>query len=482
MEQLPRLTRRSLLAGTAGVVAVAGAGRAQATTPAHVATYDVVVVGAGLAGLTAATQLEKHGLSVLVLEARDRVGGRNLDLPLHGTDVIEMGGEWIGPGQTKVLALSKSLGIKTFDTYATGNSLYGYGGTYQAYTGEIPPANPASLLELEASILQLNQMATTVSADTPWAAPNAAGWDEETIQGWINANNQTPEARFLLSLAIRAVYGEDANQISLLDLLAQITGVGGDIQTLTGSAQSTRFVGGPQQLSKGLARRLKRPVQLSSPVTRIERGALATIHHAKGAVRAHAVVLTPPKPVISRILFTPQLPAAYDQYLQRQPMGSTTKVEIVYPTPFWRAAGLSGSVVSDLAPVEVVYDNSPSSGKPGVLVGFLEGRRSREHFANSPAQRRAAVLRCLVAYFGAQASRPVGYHEMVWANEPYTLGAYGTFNPPGVLTSLGQATSGPVGNLHFAGDGWSGSWPGYMEGAIRSGEQAVADVLRGATP
>ena len=481
MTEMNQLSRRGLLAGSAALV-LAGVVPAVAATAARSAvdqgSVDVVVVGAGLAGLTAARALEAAGRSVAVLEARDRVGGRTYDVPLgSGQGVVELGGQWIGPGQTAIAALAKSLGVSTFETYSTGNSIYGYGGSYQAYSGAIPPASPAALVELQLTVTRLNQLATAVPADTPWTAPGAAGYDEQSIRGWIDANNQTAEARFLLGLAIRAVYGEDASQISLLDLLAQITGVGGDVQTLTGAAQSTRFVGGPQQLSAGLARRLHRPVQLSCAVSGIDRGDVLTVHHAKGVVRARRVILTAPKPVLARLSFRPELPPAYSQYLQRQPMGATTKVEVVYATPFWRAAGLNGGVVSDLSPVEVVFDNSPPSGTPGVLVAFLEGNQSRAYFASTPAQRQAAVLACLVAYFGPAAAHPTRYLEKVWATDPYTLGAYGTFNPPGVLTSLGAATAGPADNIYFAGDGYSGEWPGYMEGAVRSGDRAARAVI-----
>jgi monoamine oxidase len=158
-------------------------------------------------------------------------------------------------------------------------------------------------------------------------------------------------------------------------------------------------------------------------------------------------------------------------------MGSVTKVNAIYDEPFWRAEGLSGSVVSDVGPIEVVYDNSPPDGHPGVLVGFMEANQGRQFYRSSSGARRAAALGSFARYFGERARHPRAYVDMVWDREPYTRGAYGSYSPPGVLTSLGAAADGPVGRLHFAGDGTSGEWPGYMDGAIRSGERAAREVL-----
>ena len=263
-----------------------------------------------------------------------------------------------------------------------------------------------------------------------------------------------------------------------MDLLAEISGVGGDFNTAIGSAQSTRFVGGPQQMSHGLAGKLHEPVRLSSPVLLIERGRTCTVHTAAGLVhRARQVIVTVPKSVTAAIRFEPSLPPAFAQYLQRQPSGSAVKIQAVYDTPFWRDQGLSGSVVSDTGPIEIVYDNSPRDGTPGVLVGFAEGNQGRALFGLSDGQRRAAVLASLARYFGPRAATPTHYVDMVWAKEQYSGGAYGSFNPPGVITSLAAAVAGPVGNIHFAGADYSPEWPGYMEGAIRSGEATATKVL-----
>jgi monoamine oxidase len=439
--------------------------------------YDVVVVGAGLAGLTAAKSIKDSGHSVLVLEARNRVGGRTYDIPIGSGSVLEMGGEWTGPGQTNVQALARELGVKTFESYAAGNNLYYREGRLATYSGDIPPAQPTALAELEQVIEALNTLTKGFPGETPWTSPEAVAYDVQSVGSWIAARSMTTEASFLTEVAIRGIYGEEAGQVSLVDLLGEIWGVGGDFNTAIGAAQSARFVGGPQQLSVSLSSELGTSVKLGTPVNLIKQGKTPTVHTASTAYQAKQVIVTAPKSVTAAIRFTPALPAAYLEYFQRQPSGATIKVQVVYDSPFWRATGLSGSVVSDTGPIEIVYDNSPPSGTPGVLVGFAEGNFGRSMFSMTEDERKSVVVSNLVRYFGPKAANPTAYYDLVWAQEVYSGGAYGSFNPPGVITALGKYVAGPIDNLRFAGADYSAIWPGYMEGAIISGRGAADEAI-----
>ncbi len=154
------------------------------------------------------------------------------------------------------------------------------------------------------------------------------------------------------------------------------------------------------------------------------------------------------------------------------------KIHAVYPTPFWRAAGLSGRVTTDTSPVvQVTADNSPASGTPGVFVALIKEDAARRLERLPAAERRATVLADLANYFGDQAANPTAYVEKSWGADKFSRGVYGGFLAPGVWTAYGGALREQIGPLHWAGTETATTWNGKMEGALLSGERAAAEVL-----
>jgi len=441
---------------------------------------DVVVVGAGLAGLVAARDLIAAGRSAIVLEARERVGGRLLNRDIGDGKVVEIGGQWAGPTQRRVLALARELGIDTFATYADGENLVELDGRIRRYRGSIPRISPAVLADIGQAQFRLDRMARAVPPEAPWRAPRAEEWDGQTMWSWIRRNTITHAARALLQVAVEAVWAAHPADVSLLHVLFYTRAAGGfdDLIGTQGGAQQDRFFGGSQELALRLAERLGERVALQAPVRRIEhRGEGVTVSSDRASVNARAAIVAIPPTLCARISYDPPLPALRDQLTQRMAQGSVIKCMAIYDEPFWRAEGLSGQVTSADGPVKVMFDNSPPDGSPGVLLGFLEGRQARELEQWTPEARRNAVVGCFARLFGSRAGRPEGYLEQVWAAEEWTRGCYGCLLPPGGWVSFGTALRPPIGRIHWAGAETATTWNGYMDGAVRSGESAAAAVL-----
>jgi monoamine oxidase len=476
------LSRREALAGAAaGAAAAALPGAAGAAVSARRARrrVDVVVVGAGLAGLSAARDLVAAGHSVAVLEARDRVGGRTLNHPLGGGEVVEVGGQWVGPGQNRILARARSVGVGTFKTYTKGAQVFDYGGSLSHFTGLIPPLPEPDAGDFDSILAHIIGLQKTIPLDRPWAAPNAAALDSQTLETFKLAHSSTPGGRFLIDLATKAVFAAEPRDMSLLHALFYFNSGGGviNLTSTVGGAQDSRFVGGSQLVSIRMAARLGRRVVLNAPVRRIaqSRGGVVVDSDA-GTWRGSRVIVAVAPTLAGRIDYDPALPARRDQLTQRVPQGAVIKFEAVYPRPFWRAAGLNGYSNSDRPPVRFTYDNSPPSGRPGVLLGFVCGDDARRLGQMSAAARRREVLGSFTRLFGRSAARPRTLIEHNWSNELWTRGCYAGFMPPGVWSEYGPALRAAVGRIHWAGTETSEVFMGYMDGAVRSGERATREV------
>ena len=442
---------------------------------------DVVIVGAGLAGLTAARELERSGAAVLVIEAQDRVGGRTMAGRVAGT-TVEMGGQWIGPGQRRISALAGDLGAETFPTHLPGRTVFCEGGRRSEYEedGEIPFSDPAALREVEEAFGALSELARGVPADAPWRAKNAAELDGQTLETWKLGHAQSSGARFYFDLAVESLYACEPRDISLLGVLADIASSGSfeGLFEIEASAEEYRFVGGAQEIPVRLAEGLEGSVVLGSPVRRIvQEGGAVLVESVRASVRAGAVIVTVPPALRGRIEYVPALGPMHDGLSQRMPMGAVIKCHAVYGTPFWREAGLNGRTESDTGPCRITCDNSFPADYAGVMTGFILGSDAREWGRREKGERETAVLECFARYFGEEARDPLGYAETDWGAEVYSRGGYAGVPTPGMLLDHGPALQEPVGRIYWAGAETSSEWSGYMEGAVESGQRASREAL-----
>ena len=440
---------------------------------------QVAIVGAGFAGLSAALELTERGIDCVVLEARDRVGGRVLNHDIGDGKVVEVGGQWVGPTQHALLETAARVGVATFPTHTEGENVIEYRGAVSRYTGTIPRINPAVLLQVEWARRRMNSMASQVPLDAPWGAARAHRWDTLTFGEWMRKNAPSPGARMLIRLAIRSVFGTEPEDVSLLHVLFYLHSAGGfdALVDTGGGAQDSRFVGGSQLVAIRMAEELGDRVTLNAPVRRIEDdGTAVRLLGDEIDIEAERVIVAVSPTLAARIDWEPALPARRDQMTQRMPQGAIIKCMAVYDEPFWRADGLSGSGLSDGGSVNAVFDNTPPDGSPGVLLGFLDGRAARRWGQASEGERRAEVVRVFGRLFGSKALSPTAYVERNWAAERWSRGCYsGAFGPSG-WTDFGPALREPVGRIHWAGTETATVWNGYIDGAITSGRRAAAEV------
>ncbi|WP_306968394.1 flavin monoamine oxidase family protein [Arthrobacter oryzae] len=445
---------------------------------------DVVVVGAGPSGLTAARELKKSGLTVAVLEARDRVGGRTWTDTVDGA-MLEIGGQWVSPDQTALLELLAELNLETYPRYRDGESIYiGADGTPVRYTGDTFPVDPETAVEMDRLVALLDGLAAEIGPTEPWAHPKARELDTISFHHWLRQNSANEEACNNIGLFIAGgMLTKPAHAFSALQAVLMAASAG-SFTHLTDEdfILDRRVVGGMQQVSLLQAQELGDDVVLDSPVRTInweqdaDSGHRVTVVSDRATVNARFVIMAVPPNLYSRVSFNPPLPRRQHQMHQHQSLGLVIKVHAVYSTPFWRDKGLSGTGFGADALVQEVYDNTNHADPRGTLVGFVSDEKADAMFELPPEERRKAILESIAGYLGDEALTPEVYYESDWGSEEWTRGAYASSYDLGGLHRYGKDQHAPVGPIYWSSSDLAAEGYQHVDGAIRMGRITAARI------
>ncbi|WP_280470249.1 flavin monoamine oxidase family protein [Nocardia brasiliensis] len=459
---------------------------------------DVVVIGAGLSGLAAARRLVDNGRSVAVLEAKTHVGGRTRD-GWAGTTRVDDGASLVYPVHHNVFRLAAAHRVALFEGSFDGRFLFVSDGvTHTLRLGSTPgirllgrpslrpllrialrlttrwldlPLPAADLTELIGVIGHLDDLAATVPAQAPWTAPDAVALDRRTLGSWLADELTSPSTRAVVESSLAGFVPLSASLLYTLHFLNTWGGVG---SLLFGQQRSVyRFTSGAQGLAVAVAESLGDRVQLGSPVQAIHRQRdRVIVHSATAEFVARRVIAAFTPSGMRAVRFEPELPGdravLHDAWL---PVHGR-KINVVYPEPFWRRAGLSGAALGDLGPIPGVTDVSPRDSGVGILTSYVTVNET----TIDPGTRQAAVLAAYARLFGPRALDPLAYVEKNWADEPFAHGCEGGL-ACGALTTARRLPKEPVGRVHWAGVETADAWMGFMSGAIQAGERAADEVL-----
>jgi monoamine oxidase len=483
------VSRRAFLRASSAAAAGITAGACAARGPAvrvPSAADPVVVVGAGIAGLTAAWRLHQAGVPVRVLEAQTRVGGRMLSLRGHFAQgqVVELGGELIDTGHASLRGLCAELGLALDDladeTPGLARDTWYFGGQLRTEAQVIEAFLPVAA-RIEADLATLGE------GDVTYRTPNGAEpLDRLPLADWLDRAGVRGWLRALLDVAYATEFGLEIDDQSTLNLLMMIDAKPEPFRVFGDSDERFRVRGGNDLVPAALAAKLGARVETGSVLEAVGLGSDGRISltvrrdGASHEVRAPHVVLALPFTLLRDVRLDVELPPAKLRAIAELGYGTNAKLMVGFSDRVWRTRhGSNGSLMADLAFQTTWETSRHQEGRSGVLTNFTGARHGQELGRGSAGQQTEAFLRDLEAVWPGVTAAHAGQKatRFHWPSHLWTRGSYASYRV-GQWTSICGAEGEAVGRLHFAGEHCSLSAQGFMEGGCETGEAAAAAILR----
>lgn len=421
----------------------------------------VVVVGAGLSGLVAARELQRRGVDVIVLEAADRAGGRAMSETSALGSRLDVGGQWIGHDHQRVKQLASELGLHLYPMHTAPVPTLLDGGR------KLRLASPSTVV-VGLTLLTLGVLARV---GTP------RRWDALSVQDAL-AKVPGRRARRLLEAIASISWTADLDRLSV-SAAAELVRRQGGLTTMLrtkGGAQDSLVLEGAGTLAERLVVELGTRVRLGQPVVSLRRDETGVaVRTPTQVLSATKVIVTVPPPVATEITHEPPLPPDRVNVQERTHMGTVYKAVAVYAGPWWREHR-NAELIMLGNPGCAVFDSSPPDG-PGHLTILVGGPQGRALDGLSVAERRATVLRPIAEHLGPEALEPASWHEKAWHLDEHVGGGYIALPDLGSGPRMWPTLTTPVGHIHWAGAETGDDHPGYLDGAIESGNRAALEVI-----
>ncbi len=432
--------------------------------------WDAIIVGAGVSGLMSGVLLKSQGFKVLVLEARDRVGGRTCTIK-DSNKSIDLGGQWVGNCQSRVMNLVKKLGLTHFEQYDKGKHIMNWGGKITEYDGNISQSFNSTQSEFDTNMKKFIQTMDLMAKELN----GYKNLDGISAREWMETNCHDPQVREIIDWLFKVCICVESSNLSFYYWLYVINQSGGysKIADIKGGAQEFRIRGGSMQISEQLVTQHNLNVKLNSPVIGIEQTkSYCVVRTREDEFKCKYVVVTIPPQLNRSIEYIPNLPNTKEILYQSIQMGQVIKIVITYSSPWWRAKGFSGEIISNQEPIFLAYDASvpEPNGYYGIVCFVCAD--------NLKSYSKEKILDGLVRYFGDnRMGEPTGYYDKNWTEEEYSQGCYFGVTNKNILSQFRYEFTKSFGSIYWAGTETANEWMGYIEGAVESAERVVNQIV-----